>query len=100
LARSVIVGLALLTAAAFLQVAPARGQEPAVQLVDAPGKDVVVAVCSECHEPAPKIAKTRRTREQWSAVITDMEGRGLMADPKDLEVVLNYLAANYAPPPQ
>jgi len=95
----VFPGLGLLTFAVFLTAAPARGQEPAVTLVDAPGKDVVMGLCSECHDPAPKITKTRRTREQWAAVITDMQGRGLVADDKDLEVVLNYLAANYAPPP-
>jgi hypothetical protein len=73
------------------------GQET-VELVDALGKDVVVAVCGECHEPAPKITKLRKTRAQWVEVITDMQNRGLMADDKDIEVVLNYLAVNYAPP--
>jgi cytochrome c5 len=89
-----------LALAASIHAEPARAQAPEVQLVDAPGKDVVMALCSECHEPTAKITKTKRTRDQWGAVITDMEGRGLMADPKDLEVVLNYLATNYAPPPQ
>jgi hypothetical protein len=59
-----------------------------------------MTVCSECHDAAPKITKLRKTRPQWADLITDMQNRGLMADEKDLEVVLSYLAANYGPPPE
>ena len=73
-------------------------QEPAPELVDAPGKDLVTAVCSECHEAAPKITKFKKSRAAWADLITDMQNRGLTADEKDLEVVLNYLTTNYGPP--
>jgi hypothetical protein len=69
------------------------------ELKDGPGKEVVVAVCGECHDPALKITKFRKSRAEWADLITDMQSRGLMADEKDLEVVLNYLTANYGPPP-
>jgi hypothetical protein len=98
LSRLTGVLLLLLALSSFRSSTRLLGQE-AVQLVDAPGRDVVVAVCGECHEPAPKITKLRKTRAQWVEVITDMQNRGLMADEKDIEVVLNYLAANYAPAP-
>jgi cytochrome c5 len=74
-------------------------QEPSPDLADAPGKDVVMTVCSECHEVAPKIAKLRKSRTEWADLITDMQNRGMMADDKDLEVVLNYLTVNYGRPP-
>jgi hypothetical protein len=74
-------------------------QAPAPQLADAPGKDVVTTICGDCHDAAAKITKFRKTRPQWADLISDMQTRGLMADDKELEVVLNYLADNYGPPP-
>jgi competence protein ComEA len=68
-------------------------------LKEGPGKDTVVGICGECHDPALKITKFRKSRAEWADLITDMQNRGLMADEKDLEVVLNYLTANYGPPP-
>ena len=94
----IAVLLLLLALNGFRSSTRLLGQQ-ALELVDAPGRDVVVAVCGECHEPAPRITKLRKTRAQWVEVIADMQNRGLMADDKDIEVVLNYLAANYAPPP-
>jgi cytochrome c5 len=79
---------------------PALPALPALPVLkDGPGKEVVVAVCGECHDPAAKITKFRKSRAEWADLITDMQSRGLMAEEKDLEVVLNYLTANYGPPP-
>lgn len=58
-----------------------------------------MTVCGECHTAAPKIIKLRKSRPEWADLVTDMQGRGMMTDEKDLEVVLNYLTANYGPPP-
>ena len=94
-----ILPLFLLIWACFL-CPPRRllAQEASPELADAPGKDVVMTVCGECHDAAPKITKLKKSRKEWADLITDMQTRGLMADEKDLEVVLNYLTANYGPP--
>ena len=97
LSRFIVALFLVVALIGFRSSARVLGQE-AVELVDAPGRDLVVTTCGECHDAAPKITKLRKTRAQWADVITDMQNRGLMAEEKDLEVVLNYLAANYAPP--
>jgi cytochrome c5 len=96
--RALAVALAL--AGCISARAGATGQEPPpAELANAPGKDVVVAVCGECHDAAPKITRLRKSRVEWADLVTDMQSRGLMADEKDLQVVLDYLTANYGPAP-
>jgi cytochrome c5 len=76
--------------------ASAQGQPRT--LADAPGKDVVLRVCGECHDAAERITKFAKTEAEWADVITDMQSRGLMADDKDIDIVLAYLTRNYGPP--
>ena len=69
---------------------PASGEG----LPDGPGKDVVVKVCGNCHEPR-RAASVRLTREGWSSTIEDMVRRGAKATDDELNSVLEYLAANF-----
>ena len=87
---------ALLIVIAGAWVAAAPDQPPT--LVEAPGKEVVVRVCGQCHDAAERITKFAKTEAEWADVVTDMQGRGLMADDKDIETVLAYLTRNYGPP--
>ena len=63
-------------------------------LPDGPGKDVVVRVCSTCHEPI-RAASVRLTREGWTDVIEDMKKRGAKGSDPDFQAVLEYLATNF-----
>jgi competence protein ComEA len=63
------------------------------QLPDAPGKDVTVRVCSQCHEPQ-RAAAVRLTRDAWEAVLEKMVGLGMKATDEELTTILNYLAEN------
>jgi mono/diheme cytochrome c family protein len=74
-------------------------QQPSSELADGPGKDVVVRVCGECHEPASRISKFKKSESEWAEVITDMQNRGMMADDKEIEVVLAYLTKQYGKSP-
>lgn len=78
-------------------VAVGAAAEDGPTLVEAPGRDVVQRVCSECHNAAERITKHRKSEAEWADVITDMQGRGLMADDKDIDTVLAYLTKNYGP---
>lgn len=89
LAVVVGVGFALLSGSLI------AGRQPEPQLADGPGKAVVEAVCGECHEAASRITKLKKSEGEWAEVITDMEGRGMTADQKDLDVVLAYLTKYY-----
>jgi cytochrome c5 len=89
----VLVGCAAMGAAPLT----ATDDPAAATLVDAPGREVVQRVCSECHDAAKHITKFKKSEDEWAAVITDMQSRGLMADDKDIETVLAYLTRNYGP---
>jgi competence protein ComEA len=63
------------------------------QLPDAPGKDVTVRVCSQCHEPQ-RAASVRLTRDAWEAVLEKMVGLGMRASDDELTQILEYLSEN------
>lgn len=63
------------------------------QLPDAPGKDVTVRVCSQCHEPQ-RAASVRLTRDAWEAVLEKMIGLGMRASDDELKQILEYLSEN------
>lgn len=63
------------------------------RLPDAPGKDVAVRVCSQCHEPQ-RAASVRLTRAAWEAVLEKMVGLGMKATDEELTTILDYLAEN------
>ena len=84
LGMSVIVGVAL--------TRPALAQEG---LPDGPGKDEVVADCSNCHAP-DRVLGRRMSAGQWSYTVTSMINLG--AQVSDFGKVVSYLAANFGPP--
>jgi len=92
LAVIVAIGCTLLLSRTLI-----AGRQPEPQLADGPGKAVVERVCGECHEAASRITKLKKSESEWAEVITDMEGRGMTADAKDLDVVLAYLTKQYGP---
>lgn len=63
-------------------------------LPDGPGKDVVVRVCGNCHEPI-RAASVRLTRDGWTETVDDMKRRGARGSDQDFEIVVDYLAANF-----
>ena len=71
-------------------------QDDLKRLPDAPGKDIVVRVCTKCHGPG-NIAKKRLNRDDWDDQIADMVERGAKGTPEELAAVVNYLTANFGP---
>lgn len=61
---------------------------------DGPGKAEVIKVCNECHD-VTKVTTLRLTRAGWSSVIDDMVKAGAKGTDKELELILDYLAANF-----
>ena len=64
------------------------------QLPDAPGKDVVMKVCSPCHE-ANRAAALRLTREGWEQTVADMRWRGAKGTDEEFAQVIEYLVENF-----
>jgi competence protein ComEA len=84
----VAVGVTLATVVSLGVGVAAQGQLP-----DAPGKDVTVRVCSQCHEPQ-RAASVRLTRDAWEAVLEKMVGLGMRASDDELKQILEYLSEN------
>jgi hypothetical protein len=77
----------------------AAGQEPVPRppadgLPEGPGKSELIKVCGECHS-ATRATTLRLTREGWAGVIDDMVKAGATGTDKELELVLDYLAAHF-----
>lgn len=68
-----------------------------MQLPDGAGKDVVQKVCgSTCHGPDIIMGKGR-TRDQWTAVVNTMVGRGAKASETELIQITEYLSSRFGP---
>lgn len=81
----------LLAAAIVLSAAAVRAQE----LPAGPGREETAKLCKQCHELARSISK-HQDRAGWQTTMSKMVAFGMKATPHELEVVLDYLAANYA----
>jgi mono/diheme cytochrome c family protein len=73
--------------AAFLPAAAVQAQD----LPDGAGKDLVMNVCTQCHELA-RITAKRKTREEWSDTVDKMAARGAKASDEEFETIVAYLA--------
>jgi hypothetical protein len=66
-------------------------------LPDGPGKEVLLNVCTRCHD-LQRVRRERLTPEGWLEILEAMLNEGAPLTDKDLPVLLRYLARNFAPP--
>ena len=84
----------LLTGAAAVWMAAAVPAAAQASLPDGAGKEQLVKICGQCHEPQ-RAASIRLTREGWEATIGDMVARGARGTDQDFQAILDYLATNF-----
>ena len=68
-----------------------------VQAQDLPegsGKDLVMKVCTVCHE-LTRITSKKKTKEEWNDTVDKMAARGAMASDEEFEMIVAYLAKNF-----
>jgi competence protein ComEA len=59
-------------------------------------KPIVQQHCGGCH--ALKVVTSKRaSKQQWASIVDQMVSRGAEVDDDDIESVVEYLAANFAP---
>src|SRR5947207_13843938 len=83
--------------AAILFAQPALAQRkpaPAVGFPDAPGKDVFVSKCFQCHAPTMWMDQ-RQDRRAWESTLYRMVGRGALWTQADIKQIAEYLGATY-----
>lgn len=64
---------------------------PAQDLPDGAGKELVMRVCTMCHE-VTRITSKKQTKEEWNDTVDKMAARGAKASDEDFETIVNYLA--------
>src|SRR5215470_5863594 len=74
----------------------AFAQSPNEQLPAGAGKDKVEAACLTCHE-ARIIVQQRLGKGAWGKEVDKMAKWGAEVDPKDRDVLVDYLSANFTP---
>ena len=88
LAPSLLIGFALTTTRAV-------DAQAGDKLPDAPGKPLVVGVCTSCHDSS-LITDGPRTIAGWDDVIYTMKDFGAMAKDEEWKVISDYLVTNLA----
>jgi len=89
------LSLALLAAVLVSQPALAQRSKPApVGFPDAPGKDVLVNKCFQCHSPNMWMDH-RQDRRGWESTLYRMVGRGALWTQDDIKQMADYLGNVY-----
>jgi len=65
-------------------------------LPDGPGKEVVLTVCTQCHD-LRRVRRERRSAEGWAEILQAMLNEGAPLTDQDFATVLRYLARNFRP---
>ena len=63
---------------------------------DGPGKDVVLNICTLCHD-LQRVRRQRSSAEGWAEILDTMLNEGAPLSADDFSVVLRYLARNFKP---
>ena len=63
---------------------------------DAPGKDVLLSKCFQCHGPAMWMMQ-RQDRRAWESTLYRMVGRGALWTEDEIRAMADYLGAAYGP---
>ena len=85
----------LLFCCLLLSTAALAQQKPqAIGFPDAPGKDVTLAKCFQCHGPGMWLDH-RQDRRGWESVIYRMVGRGALWTEDEIKAMADYLGKVY-----
>jgi len=82
---------ALAFVVAQILAGPVLAQTPDDPLPDGPGKDVVVRVCTACHD-ASQFAYARHTADEWDIEIEKMQSAGAEMTAEEQVAISAYLA--------
>jgi len=72
---------------ALLLAASVQAQD----LPDGAGKELVMKVCTVCHE-LTRITSKQKTKDEWNETVDQMAARGARASDAEFEAIVNYLA--------
>ena len=91
--KRIVLAVAIVAAGAGLAQESARTPPG---FPDAPGKDVLVAKCFQCHGPNMWIYH-RQDRRAWESTLYRMVGRGALWTEAEIKAMADYLGEVYGP---
>jgi hypothetical protein len=77
--------------------APPNPATPALAAPPGPGRDLLQRSCVNCHDIYMIVTK-RRTPREWGDIVNRMADRGAEVTPEELQVIEEYLVANFSLP--
>jgi competence protein ComEA len=92
LASALILTAALAAAAQT----PATSRDDHPKLPPGEGRDVMIHVCSACHEP-DNVADQQLTEGDWKRLVDEMAAMGADATDAQLDQIVHYLATSFPP---
>lgn len=98
-ATALLAAVFLSSAALAQQQGKAAPSKSPPGFPDAPGKDVLVAKCFQCHGPN-MFTPLRQDRRAWESTLYRMVGRGALWTEEEIKAMADYLGAVYARKPQ
>ena len=78
----------------FLLAASVQAQD----LPDGAGKELVMNVCTVCHD-LTRITSKKKTKDEWNDTVDKMAARGAKASDEEFETIVNYLTKNFGKEP-
>jgi hypothetical protein len=83
----------MLRALILTLVLPIAAAQTKAELPNAPGRAVVVRVCTKCHG-IEMFANIRMSRDEWKYEVDGMIARGAKANKQDARRIVDYLSKN------
>ena len=71
---------------------------PIPELPEAPGKDVVVRMCTTSCHGMDTFITNRMNAAEWAQVIADMQSRGAQGSADEIRIAVDYLSRNLGRP--
>ena len=65
-------------------------------LPDGKGKELVERECTKCHG-LEGITGARNSKDRWASIVDDMVSRGATGTDQEIDQIIDYLAAHFAP---
>jgi cytochrome c5 len=66
-----------------------------VALPGGPGKELVEARCTACHD-LERVASVKRQKSEWPTLVANMVGRGAVATTDEAQAITSYLTTNFS----
>ena len=83
-----------MAACVLMNARAVQAQETPGGLPDGPGKQVVVQMCTGCHD-VDTVTGSRRTKLGWRQNVDDMTARGAEGSGEDMDAVVSYLTTYF-----